>query len=203
MTIAYLCLLIFVAVGRLAELGISRRHQRQLAEQGVRKIPEPHFRWMVFLHGGVLVCAGAEVLILHRPLIPALAAPMIVLFVPANLLRWWVIHTLAGHWNVEVMESSRVGVVSSGPYRWVRHPNYVAVVIEIFSLPMIHTAWITAIVGSLGNLEILRRRLRVEDEVLLSSPAYRLAMDGKPRFFPRLLKRHSNASRASREEPAA
>ena len=105
---------------------------------------------MVILHGGILVCAGAEVLFLHRPLIPALAIPMAALFVLSNLLRWWVIRTLAGHWNVEVMESARVGVVSSGPYRWVRHPNYVGVVAELFSLPMIHTAWITAIAGTLA-----------------------------------------------------
>jgi methyltransferase len=193
MRVAYLWLLVLVAIGRLAELGISRRNQRQLEKQGIRKIPEPHFRWMVFLHGGVIVCAGAEVLILHRPLIPALAIPMAVLFVLANVLRWWVIRTLAGHWNVEVMESSRVGVVSSGPYRWVRHPNYVAVVIEIFSLPMIHTAWITAIVGTLGDLEILRRRIKVEDGFLMSSPAYRLTMGGKPRFFPRVFNRRSRA----------
>lgn len=191
MTFAYISLLVLVGIGRLAELGISRRNQRRLEKQGVRKIPEPHFRWMVFLHGGVLVCAGAEVLFLHRPLITALAIPMAVLFVLANGLRWWVIRTLAGHWNVEVMESPRVGVVSSGPYRWVRHPNYVAVVVEIFSLPMIHTAWITAIAGTLGYLEILRRRLRVEDGFLLSNSAYRLTMGGKPRFFPRLFKRRS------------
>ena len=73
MTLAYISLLVFVGIGRLAELGISRRNQRQLEKQGVRKIPEPHFRWMVLLHGGVLVCAGAEVLFLHRPLISALA----------------------------------------------------------------------------------------------------------------------------------
>jgi methyltransferase len=196
MTFAYIALLVVVGIGRLAELGISSRNQRQLEKQGVRKIPEPHFRWMVLLHGGVIVCAGAEVLFLHRPLIPALAIPMAALFLLSNLLRWWVIRTLAGHWNVEVMESSRVGVVSSGPYRWVRHPNYVAVVIEIFSLPMIHTAWITAIAGTLGDLEILRRRIRVEDGFLLSNPAYRLTMGGKPRFFPRLFKRRSRVPRA-------
>jgi len=196
MTFAYIALLVVVGIGRLAELGISSRNQRQLEKQGVRKIPESHFRWMVLLHGGVIVCAGAEVLFLHRPLIPALAIPMAALFLLSNLLRWWVIRTLAGHWNVEVMESSRVGVVSSGPYRWVRHPNYVAVVIEIFSLPMIHTAWITAIAGTLGDLEILRRRIRVEDGFLLSNPAYRLTMGGKPRFFPRLFKRRSRVPRA-------
>jgi methyltransferase len=193
MTFAYISLLVLVGIERLAELGISRRNQRQLEKQGVRKIPEPHFRWMVLLHTGVLVGAGAEVLFLHRPLIPALAIPMVAMFVLSNVLRWWVIRILAGHWNVEVMESSRVGVVTSGPYRWVRHPNYVGVVAEVFSLPMIHTAWITAILGTLGYLEILRRRLRVEDGFLMSNPAYRLAMGGKPRFLPRVFKRRSNA----------
>jgi methyltransferase len=186
MTFAYISLLVLVGTGRLAELGISRRNQRKLEKQGVRKIPEPHFRWMVLLHGNVLVCAGAEVLFLHRPLIPSLAFPMAALFILSNVLRWWVIRTLAGHWNVEVMESARVGVVSSGPYRWVRHPNYVGVVIEIFSLPMIHTAWITAIAGTLCYLEILRRRINVEDSVLMSNPDYRLSMGGKPRFLPRV-----------------
>jgi methyltransferase len=186
MTIAYLVLLALVGLGRLLELRISRRNQENLEKQGVRKIPEPHFRWMVFTHVTVLAGAVAEVLLLHRPLIPSLAISMSALFVFANMLRWWVIRTLAGHWNVEVMASSRVGVVTSGPYRWIRHPNYVAVVIELFSLPMIHTAWITALAGTLADLEILRRRLRVEEGVLLADPVYRAAMGDKPRFLPRL-----------------
>ena len=193
MTFAYISLLVLVGIERLGELAISRHNQSQLEKQGSHKIPEPHFRYMVLLHAGVLVAAGVEVLFLHRPLIPALAIPMAVLFVLSNVLRWWVIRTLAGHWNVEVMDSSRVGVVSSGPYRWVRHPNYVGVVAEVFSLPMIHMAWITAIAGTLGYLEILHRRLAVEDGVLLANPAYRLAMGSKPRFFPRLFKRHAKA----------
>jgi methyltransferase len=185
MTIAYLALLAVVGIGRLLELRISRRNQKNLEKQGVRKIPEPHFRWMVLTHAAVLAGAAAEVLLLHRPLIPSLAISMAALFVFANALRWWVIRTLAGHWNVEVMVSSRVGVVTSGPYRWIRHPNYVAVVIELFSLPMIHTAWITALAGTLADLEILRRRLRVEEGVLLADPVYRATMGDKPRFLPK------------------
>jgi len=185
MTAAYLALLALVGLERLAELRISRRNQLKLEKLGVRKVAEPHFRWMVFVHAGVLACAAAEVLLLHRPLIPSLAIAMAALFVFANALRWWVIRILAGHWNVEVMASSRVGVVTSGPYRWVRHPNYVAVVIELFALPMIHTAWLTALAGTLANLEILRRRLRVEDGVLMADPLYRSAMGGKPRFLPK------------------
>jgi methyltransferase len=187
MTVAYLALLALVGLGRLVELRISLRNQQQLQKQGIRKIAEPHFRWMVVVHAGVLACAAAEVVFLHRPLIPALTIAMAVLFALANALRWWVIRTLAGQWNVEVMASSRVGVVTSGPYRWVRHPNYVAVVMELFALPMIHTAWITALTGTLANLEVLRRRLGVEEGVLMADPAYRATMGGKPRFLPRLL----------------
>jgi methyltransferase len=185
MTIAYLVLLAIVGLGRLAELRVSRRNQRALEKQGIRKVPEPHFRWMVIVHGAVIIGAGVEVLLFHRPFILALAIPMFVLFLLANFLRWWVIRTLAGYWNVEVMASSRLGVVSSGPYRWVRHPNYVAVVAEIFCLPMIHTAWITAVVGTVADLEILRRRIRVEDGMLMSDATYRMTMGAKPRFLPR------------------
>ena len=184
MTIAYLILLGIVGIGRLLELKISRRNQQKLEKQGVEKVPEPHFRWMVLVHGGILVSAALEVVLLHRPLIPALAISMGALFILANGLRWWVIRTLAGYWNVEVMASPRVGVVTSGPYRWVRHPNYVAVVAELVSLPMIHTAWITALVGTVADLEILRRRLRVEDGVLMADAGYRMSMGTKPRFLP-------------------
>ncbi|HEV2522139.1 MAG TPA: isoprenylcysteine carboxylmethyltransferase family protein [Candidatus Acidoferrales bacterium] len=198
MTLAYLALLVVVGIGRLAELVISRRNQKQLEAQGAQKVPEPHFRWMVVLHGAILVSAGAEVLFLHRPLIPALAFPMLALFVLSNLLRWWVIHTLSGHWVVEIMDASHIKTVSSGPYRWVRHPNYVGVIAEVFSLPMIHTAWITAIAGTLGYIEILRRRLKLEDGFLMANPDYRRAMGDKPRFLPRLFKRRSSLPGAER-----
>jgi methyltransferase len=186
MTSAYLALLALVGLGRLVELRISRRNQRQLEKQGVRKVSEKNFHWMVLVHSGVLAGAAAEVVLLHRPLIPSLAVTMGMLFALANILRWWVIQTLAGHWNVEVMASSHIGVVTSGPYRWVRHPNYVAVVIELFALPMMHTAWITALAGTAANLEILRHRLRLEEDMLMANQAYRVAMEAKPRFLPKL-----------------
>ena len=186
MTFAYISLLVIVGIGRLAELAVSRRNQRRLEKQGVRKIHEPLFRFLVLLHGSILVCAGLEVLFLHRPLIPALAISMGTVFILSNFLRWWVIWSMAGHWNVEIMDSARVGVVSSGPYRWVKHPNYVGVVLEVFSLPMMHAAWLTAIFGTLGYMEIIRQRLKLENGALMANPEYRLIMGDKPRFFPRI-----------------
>jgi methyltransferase len=186
MTAAYIALLILVGLERLIEVAISNRNQRKMKELGAQKIFEPHYPWLVLFHAAVLIAAGLEVLLLHRPLIPALALSMAIVFVLSNVLRWWVIRLLGGLWNVQVMDSSRLGVVTSGPYRWIRHPNYVGVVLEVFSLPMIHTAWITAIFGTLGYLEVLRRRIRTEDGVLMADPAYRLAMGAKPRFLPKV-----------------
>lgn len=182
---AFWMLLLIFGLGRLVEIGISRRNQRQLARQGVAKIAEPHFPWMVLLHLGVFIGAGLEVEAFHRPFIPALGIPMALLFAFANILRWWVIRTLAGHWNVQVMASTPLGVITTGPYRWVRHPNYVAVFIELLALPLIHTAWLTAAVGSAMNLWVLSRRVAVEEAVLLADPVYRKSMATKPRFFPR------------------
>lgn len=182
----YLCLLAAVGAERLIEMRISRKNQQRLTAQGVEKISEPHFCWMVLLHAGVLVAAALEVALLRRPFIAALAVPTALLFVLANGIRWWVIRILSGHWNVQVMASAGLGAVTSGPYRWIRHPNYLAVYIELIALPLIHTAWITAVIAALGNAWVLARRVAVEESVLLADPAYRAAMGGKPRFLPGL-----------------
>jgi len=180
----YVGLIGVVALLRFVELGISKRHQRELVARGAKKAEDPQFPAMVVLHTCVLAGAAAEVVLLERPLIPVLAGVMGALFLGANALRWWVIRTLGAHWNVQVMDSARLGVVASGPYRWVRHPNYSAVFVEMVSLPLIHTAWITALTGTLAHVWVLRGRIAAEEKVLLAEPAYRAAMGAKPRFIP-------------------
>jgi methyltransferase len=184
--IAYLVLLGIVALLRLYELRISRLHQRGMVAQGASKVEEPRFRWMVLLHTGVLIGAACEVVFLHRPFIPILAAVCFTIFLVANAIRWWVIRTLGEHWNVQVMNSTGLGVVTSGPFRYVRHPNYAAVFAEMLVLPLIHTAWITALVGSSAHILVLSQRLTTEEKVLFSDAHYRDAMSGKPRFLPGL-----------------
>ncbi|HKV24714.1 MAG TPA: isoprenylcysteine carboxylmethyltransferase family protein [Candidatus Acidoferrum sp.] len=184
--IAFLGLLIAVALLRILELQISRRHQKKMVAIGASKIDEPRFRWMVALHTAVLVGAAIEVLFLHRPFLPVLAAVMLVIFLAANGMRWWVIRTMGNHWNVQVMDSSKLGVVTSGPFRYVRHPNYAAVFAEMLSLPLIHTAWITAAAGTLAHVLVLSQRLSTEESILLANPEYRAAMAGKPRFIPKV-----------------
>jgi len=184
--IAYLGLLLAVAALRFVELGISKRHQKQIVADGGSKVTDPKFIWMVALHTGVLIAAAVEVVLLRRPFIPALAALSFALFLVANCVRWWVIRTLGQHWNVQVMDSTKLGVITSGPFAYVRHPNYAAVFLEMLFLPLIHTAWITAIAGSVAHVIVLSQRLSTEEKVLFADPAYRAAMSSKPRFVPGL-----------------
>jgi methyltransferase len=181
---AYLAVVAAVALLRLAELVISVRHRRALAAAGAAAIHEPHFKWMALLHTAILAGAAIEVVALHRPFIPALALPALLLLVAATWTRWWVIQTLGGHWNVGVMDSTRQGVVDIGPYRWVRHPNYTAVFVELLALPLVHTAWITAVLGGIAHVFVLRARVATEDRVLLANADYAARMGAKPRFFP-------------------
>ena len=182
----FLALLLAVAALRILELRISRRHQQQMSRRGALKVRDPYFRWMAMFHTLVLAGAAVEVVFLHRPLIPVLAVPMSALFLAANVVRWWVIRTLGEHWNVQIMNSTGLGVVTTGPFRYVRHPNYAAVFVEMLVLPLIHTAWITALAGSLAHLVVLSQRLSTEERVLFSDAQYRAAMAGKPRFLPGL-----------------
>lgn len=184
--ILYCILLLAVAALRLVELRISRRHQEQMVARGAKRIVDRKFRWMVLVHTAVLLGAACEVVFLRRPLIPWLAGIMFALFLAANAVRWWVIRTMGQHWNVQVVDSTQLGVVTCGPFRYVRHPNYGAVFVEMLALPLIHTAWITASVGTLAHVAVLTQRLSAEEPVLWANSEYRAAMSGKARFLPGL-----------------
>jgi methyltransferase len=161
--------------------------------EGASPVPERHFGWMAALHAAVLIGSVVEVVWLRRPFISALAIPALACLIAATGTRWWVIQTLGRHWNVGIMDSARHDVVDTGPYRWVRHPNYAAVFVELLALPLVHTAWITAVLGTLAHLAVLRARIEAEDRMLLASPAYVATMGAKPRFLPTCLTRPTGA----------
>jgi methyltransferase len=93
----------------------------------------------------------------------------------AQALRWWCITTLGKRWSTRVVVVPGLPLVTGGPYRWLRHPNYVAVVVEGFALPLVHSAWLTALVFTLANAALLRIRIGVEDAALAAAPSERAA----------------------------
>jgi methyltransferase len=184
---AFTGLVLAVALMRVIELGISQRRRRGMQQRGAAPVSERHFAAMVALHTGILVGALCEAWLAARPVVPGLALAALALVFAASVLRWWVIATLGLHWNVRIMASLSLGVVTGGPYRFVRHPNYVAVFVELLALPLVHGAYVTAALGGAAHLWVLGQRIRAEEAVLNADPGYRAAMGGKPRFLPRLV----------------
>jgi methyltransferase len=182
--VLFTLLVALVAAGRLVELRIAGRNLRALLARGGIEAAPGHYRWMVLLHAGFLASCLLEVWLLHRPFLPALAAPMLLLVVLATALRYWVISTLGGRWTTRIVVLPASTPVTGGPYRFLRHPNYLAVIIEIFALPLIHTAWLTAIVFSALNALLLRVRIRAEEEALARTSKYATIFANRSRLLP-------------------
>jgi methyltransferase len=180
----FFALVVLVATTRLLELRISQRHRLAMIRSGARAIAEPGFFGMVLLHVAVLGGAVLEAVLLERPVPVWLGSAAATGVLGAGLLRVWAIRSLGEHWNVRVVDSTALGVVTSGPYHFVRHPNYVAVFLELLLLPVVQGAWLTVTLGSVLHLFVLRRRILLEEAVLFESPVYRALMASKPRFFP-------------------
>lgn len=167
----YTVLVVLVGLIRLVELSVAQRNLRWARERGGVETGAAHYPVMVALHTALLVGCIVEVWVFDRPFLPWLGWPMLVLLVAAHALRWWCIRTLGPQWNTRVVRVPGMPLVTGGPYRWFRHPNYVAVVVEGFALPLVHTAWITAVTFTVLNAALLRVRLRVETEALAQAPS--------------------------------
>jgi len=178
----YLAFLALFAAERVAELLLSRRNARiAFARSGVEAGRE-HFRWMAAVHALFLPACAAEVLLLSRPFLGLAGWAFVGAAIGAQALRWWAIASLGWRWNVRVIVVPSEPVVRRGPYRFLRHPNYVAVAVEMLCVPLAHGAWLTAIAFSLLNLWLLRVRVRVEEEAL--GAAWERVFSGVPRFIP-------------------
>jgi len=182
----YLALLVVVALERLYELFLSRQHAKKAFQQGGVEAGAGHFRWMVVLHTLFLPACAVEVWFLPRPWNPILGIPMVGVLVASMSLRYWAVMTLGERWNTRVIVVPGLSAVDRGPYRWVRHPNYVAVGLEMFALPLVHGAWICATVFSVLNYAMLLVRVRVEEAALATHCGYQEAMGDRPRFLPEI-----------------
>jgi methyltransferase len=164
--VAFTLLVAAVAVQRLVELGISRRNRRALLARGGVPVGDGHYPVMVVLHASFLVSAVAEVWLVPRPWRPWLAVSMLALLAAAMVLRVWTIRTLGQRWTTRIIVLPGAPIVTGGPYRWLRHPNYLVVVVELVALPMVHGAWWTAAGFSVANAALLAVRIRTEELAL-------------------------------------
>ncbi|WP_156689067.1 isoprenylcysteine carboxyl methyltransferase family protein [Mycobacterium sp. Marseille-P9652] len=162
----YYLLILAVGIERLVELVLSKRNAQWSFARGAKEFGRPHYAAMVAIHTALLVGCLVEPWALHRPFLPWLGWPMLAVVAASQGLRWWCIATLGHRWNTRVIVLPDAPLVSGGPYRWLHHPNYVAVVAEGLALPLVHTAWLTALAFTAANAVVLRVRLNVENSAL-------------------------------------
>ena len=178
----YLLLLAAVALERGAELILSARNARLARARGGVESGQGHYPVMAVFHGVFLAACALEVVLLRRPFPGVVGWIALAVAVGAQALRYWAIATLGWRWNTRIVVVPGAAPVTGGPYRLVRHPNYVAVIAEMLALPLVHGAWLTALIFSLGNAWLLRVRIRAEERAL--GAPWRDAFAGRPRFVP-------------------
>ena len=178
----YLWLLLLVAVERGVELLLSIRNRRLAQARGGVESGQGHYPTMALFHALFLVACAVEVVALQRPFPGLLGWVALAVVLGAQGLRYWAIATLGWRWNTRILVVPGAAPVTGGPYRFVRHPNYLAVIAEMAALPLVHGAWLTALVFSLGNVWLLKVRIRAEERAL--GQPWEHAFAGRPRFVP-------------------
>jgi len=159
-------LLTIVVLQRLVELILAKRNENKLKAKGALEFDRNGYRVIVAMHFAFFLSLVTEKVTLQRELSKFWVAFLILFFI-AQFLRYWAITTLGINWNTKVLVLPNHEIVTKGPYRYLRHPNYIAVIIEIASIPLIFSCYFTAAFFSLVNFLLLKRRIRIEEDALL------------------------------------
>lgn len=156
----------FVVLQRLFEVMYARSNEKMMKQQGAIEAGADHYKWIVLLHVLFFMSLLVEVRALEGAKGPAWLI-FLSIFVAAQILRVWALASLGRFWNTKILVLPGADKVKSGPYRWIPHPNYIVVALEILSLPLIFGAWRTALIFSVANaLLLLFVRIPAEEEAL-------------------------------------
>lgn len=183
---AFTILVIAVALQRLWELRRSARNEVRIRAAGGREHAPGQMPWMRALHASWLVAMLVEVWARSPALEPVLAIGAGVVLAIGQALRIAAMRQLGWRWNVKVMTVPGEKAVASGIFRYVRHPNYLGVILEIAALPLIHGAWMTSLVFTIANAALLRARIAAEERALREDSDYEALHRSRPRFVPGL-----------------
>lgn len=156
---------------RLIELVIAKKNERWILAQGGYEVGASHYPLMVLMHSAFFVALILEVTFLDRSR-TFLWMLFLVLFLMAQLGRFWCLYSLGRFWNTKIMVLPNIAVVKEGPYRLFKHPNYIIVAIELLALPLLFNAYFTAIIFTLLNLWILSIRVPIEENALNEATNY-------------------------------
>ncbi len=182
----YIFIGIVVAVisQRFLEVRLSDRNRAEILLRGGQEHGDNLLGAVKVLQVSWWLAMIAEVWYLDRPFMPVLAAVALTATIAGQVLRYLSMQALEWRWTLPIMTVPGMPVVTSGLYRYLRHPNWLGVILEIAFLPLIHSAYVTAIAFSLANAWLMNKRIQTEEQALSENTNYIAAFANKPRFIP-------------------
>jgi methyltransferase len=177
-------LIALLALQRVSEMRLSKANEARMVARGGQEHFPGHFTVMKLLHLGWFASMLAEVFLLKRPFLPVLTSAAAVLLAAGQSLRYAAIRQLGWRWSVRIFTLPGQKPEAAGIYQYIRHPNYLGVILEIAAVPLIHTAYLTALLFSLANGILLSVRISREEEALEASQSYNRFFSNRPRFLP-------------------
>lgn len=185
---SFLMLSIFLVIQRLSELVIANRNEAWMKAKGAYEVGEDHYKYLVILHVLFFLSFFSEVYLTNIQS-SSLFTMIFIFFVLTQLLRVWVILSLGRYWNTKVLILPNETIIKKGPYKFMRHPNYVVVALELVLIPLLFNAYITALVFTLLNILILSIRIPIEEKALQEGTNYHDLFSNTKRFIPKLEKK--------------
>ena len=177
----------FIVVQRLVELFVAKRNEIWIKQQGAVEFGEKHYKFMVLIHMMFFISLLTETLLLKRGISP-LWPVFLSLFALAQVVRIWVITSLGRFWNTKILVFANAKIVRKGPYRFLKHPNYMVVALELFAVPMLFSSYFTAILFTVLNIMILMIRIPIEEKALKTLTEYDDTFRDCHRFIPKIVK---------------
>lgn len=168
---------------RFLELSIAKKHEKWILANGGKEIGREHYPLMVLLHTGFFLSFLIESFVNGYPL-SSLWPVLFIFLILTQLLRYWSIQSLGPFWNTRIMVLPGAVPVVKGPYKYFRHPNYLAVILEFVLIPLLFNAFYTCILFSILNAILLKLRISLEEKTLTETNEYEEIMSGKSRFLP-------------------
>lgn len=181
----------FVILQRLIELLVARRNEARMKREGAIEFGGGHYPWMVFMHIGFFLSLITEVLVLQKGISPYWPL-LLFLFLLAQAGRIWALASLGKYWNTKIIVLPGAEPVRKGPYRFLKHPNYVIVTLELLVIPLLFNAYITAAVFAILNAIMLSVRIPAEETALKNLTEYENQFNRNGKISSKMLKKFDN-----------
>jgi methyltransferase len=164
-TMIFVLLWLVVICQRVIELLIAKSNENWMRKNGAKIVAEGHYKWIVFVHILFLVAVLIEGYFSHQ-FQTNLNQVLFIMFIIVQLLRIWCLASLGRFWNTKIIVLPNVALIKRGPYKLVKHPNYIIVGMEFVIIPLLFQAYITALVFPLIHIVLMFYRIPMEERAL-------------------------------------